>query len=322
MMTSSFKTLDRRLCVAPMMDWTDRHCRFFHRLLSPNAVLYTEMVHANAVIHGDADRHLKFNAAEHPVALQWGGIDAADLAKATHIANAYGYDEINLNCGCPSDRVQSGQFGACLMDSPEAVAAAVAAMQAVTDKPVTVKTRLGIDDKDSYDYLANFVHVVHEQGGCNVFILHARKAWLKGLSPKENRTIPALDWDRVHRIKQDFPQLEIIINGGFETTDDIVNQLAGVDGVMVGRCAYHVPYDLAVWQNALWGTPMPTRASIVTAMLDYMQAELNNGNHLKRITRHMMGLYHGQPLSKAWKHALHAASQSNGVEPLRMFADA
>ncbi len=313
--------MDRRLCVAPMMDWTDRHCRFFHRLLSPHTVLYTEMVHANAVIHGDADRHLRFSPQEHPIALQWGGINANDLAKATQIANAYNYDEINLNCGCPSDRVQSGQFGVCLMDEPGKVAEAIAAMQAVTSASVTVKTRLGIDDKDSYDYLAHFVRTVHEQGGCNVFILHARKAWLKGLSPKENRTVPALDWSRVHRIKQDFPHLQVIINGGFEETDDILPQLDVVDGVMIGRRAYQVPYDLSVWDNALYGTALPSRSHIVRAMCVYMQAELNDGNHLKRITRHMMGLYHGQPLSKTWKHALHAASQTNTLSALQPFAD-
>lgn len=312
--------LDRTLSVAPMMDWTDRHCRFFHRLLSPHAVLYTEMVHANAVIHGDSHRHLRFSQQEHPIALQWGGIDAQDLAKATDIANAYQYDEINLNCGCPSDRVQSGQFGACLMDEPEKVAAAVKAMQAVTSAPVTVKTRLGIDDKDSYDYLYRFVQIVHEQGGCTMFILHARKAWLKGLSPKENRTVPELNWDRVHKIKQDFPHLQIVINGGFENTTDIVVQLAHVDGVMVGRRAYHVPYDLAVWDEALYGTPLPKRADIVKAMCAYMQSELDDGNHLKRITRHLMGLYHGQPLSKAWKHALHDAAQTNALDPLKPFA--
>lgn len=313
--------LDRKLSVAPMMDWTDRHCRFFHRLLSPHAVLYTEMVHANAVIHGDAHRHLRFSKQEHPIALQWGGIDANDLARATEIANTYHYDEINLNCGCPSDRVQSGQFGACLMDEPEKVAAAVKAMQAVTKAPVTVKTRLGIDDKDSYEYLYRFVQIVHEQGGCNMFILHARKAWLKGLSPKENRSIPELNWERVHKIKQDFPQLEIVINGGFEKTDDILAQLDHVDGVMIGRRAYHVPYDLAVWEEALYGTPLPKRADIVKAMCDYMQSELDDGNHLKRITRHMMGLYHGQPLSKAWKHALHEAAQTNALAPLQPFAE-
>lgn len=307
-----------------MMDWTDRHCRYFHRLLAPDALLYTEMVHANAVIHGDADRHLKFSPQEHPVALQWGGIDAAALAQATRIANTYGYDEINLNCGCPSERVQSGRFGACLMDSPTEVGEAVAAMRAVTDKPVTVKTRLGIDDRDSYEYLAHFVGTVAETGGCDTFILHARKAWLKGLSPKENRTVPALDWDRVHRIKRDFPQLQIVINGGFETTEDILAQLnvvdgAALDGVMVGRRAYHVPYDLAVWQQAIYGTALPDRAMIVAAMCDYMERELQNGNHLKRITRHMMGLYHGQKLSKAWKHALHDAAQTNALKPLQPF---
>jgi tRNA-dihydrouridine synthase A len=314
-------SLDRRLCVAPMMDWTDRHCRYFHRLLSPHAVLYTEMVHANAVIHGDAHRHLRFDKAEHPIALQWGGIDAADLAKATQIAQHYAYDEINLNCGCPSDRVQKGQFGACLMEEPERVAEAVAAMQEVTNIPVTVKTRLGIDDKDDYEFLARFVDIVHSQGGCNVFVLHARKAWLKGLSPKENRSIPPLDWDRVHQIKRDFPQMEIIINGGFEFVDDIMAQYHHVDGVMIGRRAYHVPYDLAVWEEAVYGTALPNRADIVKAMCAYMERELEDGNHLKRITRHMMGLYHGQPLSKAWKHALHDAAQSNSLEPLKPFAE-
>jgi tRNA-dihydrouridine synthase A len=312
---------DRRLSVAPMMDWTDRHCRFFHRLLGPHVLLYTEMVHANAIIHGDAERHLKFSPQEHPVALQLGGSDPIALAKAITVANQFGYDEYNLNCGCPSDRVQSGQFGACLMDEPAQVADCIAAMQSVTARPVTVKTRLGIDDHDSYDFLVKFITTVYERGGCDVFYLHARKAWLKGLSPKENRSIPALDWQRVYQIKKDFPHLQILINGGFETLPDILAQYDHVDGVMVGRRAYHVPYDLALWEEALYGTPLPTRAEIVQQMIYYIESEQHNDVFAKHVTRHMMGLYHAQSLSTAWKHALHAAAQGNSVEPLRVFAE-
>jgi tRNA-dihydrouridine synthase A len=311
--------LDRRLSVAPMMDWTDRHCRYFHRLLSPHALLYTEMVHANAIIHGDADRHLKYSPQEHPVALQLGGSEPEILAKAIRIADAYGYDEYNLNCGCPSDRVQSGQFGACLMDEPARVADCIAAMQEATQKPVTVKTRLGIDDRDSYKFLTQFIETIHDRSGCTIFYLHARKAWLKGLSPKENRSVPPLDWERVQRIKKDYPHFTIITNGGFEHTDDILEQFNHVDGVMIGRRAYHVPYDLAEWDHRIYGTALPERADIVRQMMDYIDLIKTQGSSAKHVTRHMMGLFHAQPLSTVWKHALHDAAQNNSAEPLQKF---
>lgn len=314
--------LDRRLSVAPMMDWTDRHCRYFHRLLSPHAVLFTEMVHANAILHGDVGRHLGYSTEEHPIALQFGGSDPDLLARAVKIADTFGYDEYNLNCGCPSDRVQSGQFGACLMDEPSRVGDCMAAMRDATDKPVTVKTRLGIDDRDSYEFLTRFIETVHAKSGCTVFYLHARKAWLKGLSPKENRTVPELNWDRVHQIKRDYPQFEILINGGFEKTEDILAQFGPTDGVMIGRRAYHVPYDLAVWDNAVYGTPLPSRAHIVGQMIDYIERITVGTTQAKHVTRHMMGLFHAQPLSTAWKHALHDAAQKNSPDPLMIFAQA
>ncbi|HEY1096309.1 MAG TPA: tRNA dihydrouridine(20/20a) synthase DusA [Alphaproteobacteria bacterium] len=313
--------IDRRLSVAPMMDWTDRHCRFFHRLLSPHVFLYTEMVHANAIIHGDAQRHLQFSPQEHKLALQLGGSDPEMLARAINIADTFHYDEYNLNCGCPSDRVQSGQFGACLMDEPDRVADCIAAMQDATTKPVTVKTRLGIDDRDSYEFLVKFITTIHERSGCSIFYLHARKAWLKGLSPKENRTIPALDWERVYQVKKDFPHFEIIINGGFEKTDEIMAQFDHVDGVMIGRRAYHVPYDLAHWEQALYGTALPSRADIVKQMIAYIEREQAKDVFAKHVTRHMMGLFHAQPLATAWKHALHDAAQTNSTAPLELFAE-
>ncbi|MDB5478156.1 MAG: yjbN [Alphaproteobacteria bacterium] len=319
-------SVDRRISVAPMMDWTDRHCRFFHRLLSPNALLYSEMIHANAIVLGDARRHLYFRAEEHPVALQLGGIDSVALAKAARIGQEFGYNEINLNCGCPSDRVQAGAFGACLMAEPLRVAQAVAAMRDVVQIPVTVKTRIGIDNQDSYEFLCDFIETVHEKGGCDVFILHARKAWLKGLSPKENREKPPLDWTRVHQIKRDYPQLEIIINGGFENMADIGAQFAHVNGVMIGRKAYHEPYFLAEMERAVFASmeaaQMPhhlSRETIVAQMLAYMREEQAKDIYLKNITRHMLGLYHAQPVSKKWKNALMDAAKENSVRAIEDF---
>lgn len=308
--------LSRKFSVAPMMDWTDRHCRFFHRLLSPNALLYSEMIHSNAITQGDADRHLSFRAEEQPVALQLGGIDPVHLAEAAKRGEAYGYREINLNCGCPSDRVQAGAFGACLMAEPQKVAQAVAAMKETVAIPVTVKTRIGIDEQDSYDFLCEFIETVHDKGGCDVFILHARKAWLKGLSPKENRSKPPLDWSRPHRIKQDYPHLEILTNGGFETIPDITEQFAHVDGVMIGRKAYHEPWFLTELENALYATPIPERETVVEAMIAYMRDEQSRDIWLKHITRHMLGLYHARPQSKKWKHALMQAAKENDVQPI------
>jgi tRNA-dihydrouridine synthase A len=312
---------DRHISIAPMMDWTDRHCRFFHRLLSPHAFLYTEMIHANAIVRGDAHHHLYFRPEEGDVALQLGGIDALALAEAARAGEEYGYAEINLNCGCPSDRVQAGEFGACLMETPERVADAVAAMKSAVGIPVTVKTRLGIDDKESYEFLHDFVRIVHERGGCDVFILHARKAWLKGLSPKENREKPPLDWNRPHRIKQDFPQLEIITNGGFETVTDIAAQFDAVDGVMIGRKAYHEPYFLTELETAIFkNTDIPSRQAIAAQMVEYIEEEKSNGTETKRITKHLFGLLHGQKNSKAWKHALMQTAQDNDPAPLKDFA--
>lgn len=312
-------TLDRTISVAPMMDWTDRHCRYFHRLLSPHALLYSEMIHANAITKGDAPRHLSFSEAEQPVALQLGGIDAHDLAEAAKIAEGYGYKEINLNCGCPSDRVQAGAFGACLMNEPENVARAVAAMREAVSIPVTVKTRIGIDNLDSYEFLCRFIKTVRDQGGCDVFILHARKAWLKGLSPKENRSIPELNWERVHQIKRDYPELEILTNGGFTTLDDIAAQFDYVDGVMVGRKAYHEPYFLAEMEERFFNVALPSREAIAEQMLDYMHQAQEQDIWLKHITRHMLGLYHATRVSKRWKHALMDAAAKNDTAPISAF---
>lgn len=313
-------TLDRRISVAPMMDWTDRHCRYFHRLLSPNALLYSEMIHSNAITQGDANRHLFFRTEEQPVALQFGGIDPHHLAMAAKRAEEFGYKEINLNCGCPSDRVQAGAFGACLMAEPAKVAEAVAAMRDAVSIPVTVKTRIGIDNQDSYEFLCEFIETVHEKGGCDVFILHARKAWLKGLSPKENRSKPPLDWSRPHRIKQDYPHLEILTNGGFETIADIQEQFDHVDGVMVGRKAYHEPYFLTEMEQGVLNNPhAPTREEIAERMIAYIQSEQAKDVWAKHITRHMLGLYHAQRQSKKWKQALMEAAKLNSTKPIEDF---
>jgi tRNA-dihydrouridine synthase A len=243
--------LDRRLSVAPMLDWTDRHCRHFHRLLSQHALLYTEMVTTGALLHGDVARHLRFHESEHPVALQLGGSEPEDLARAARLGQQWGYDEINLNCGCPSERVQRGAFGACLMAEPTVVADGVKAMLDVVDIPVTVKHRIGIDRVERYDFVRDFVGTVAD-AGCSVFIVHARNAWLQGLSPKENRDIPPLRYELVHRLKQDFPQLSISINGGITTDAQVREQLARLDGVMIGREAYHNPWWLASWDASYW----------------------------------------------------------------------
>lgn len=315
--------LNRKISIAPMMDWTDRHCRFFHRVLSPNALLYSEMIHYNAITLGNVDRNLFFREEEHPVAVQLGGIEVAPLVQAAKIAEEYGYKEINLNCGCPSDRVQAGAFGACLMAEPIKVAAAVAAMKDAVNIPVTVKTRIGIDEQDSYEFLCEFIETVHKQGGCDVFILHARKAWLKGLSPKENRSKPPLNWDRVHQIKRDYPHLEILTNGGFETLEDIHEQFNHVDGVMIGRKAYHEPYFLAEVEQSMFNNEnVLSREEVVVKMIDYMRDEQEKRDlWLKHVTRHMLGLYHAQPRSKKWKHALMDAAKLNSVAPLEAFLE-
>ena len=292
-----------QLCVAPMMDWTDRHCRYFHRLLSPHARLYTEMVTAQAVIHGDRERLLGFGASEHPVALQLGGSEPAELVEAARIGEGFGYDEINLNVGCPSDRVQSGRFGACLMREPELVAECFAAMRAAESIPVTVKCRIGVDDQDEDADLDRFVDQI-EAAGCTVLVVHARKAWLQGLSPKENRDVPPLNYARVHRLKRDRPQLTIVINGGIDRVDDCLVHLEHVDGVMLGRTAYHEPYRLAELEHALYGAALPAREDVVAALRPYVEAHLARGDRLQHISRHVLGLFQGLPGARAWRRHL------------------
>lgn len=294
---------DWRLSVAPMMDWTDRHCRYFHRLLSRRARLYTEMVTTGALLHGDVPRHLDFDEAEHPVALQLGGSEPADLAHCARLGAQWGYDEINLNCGCPSERVQRGAFGACLMAEPALVADCVKAMRDAVDVPVTVKHRIGIDKGESYGFVRDFVGTV-AQAGCGVFIVHARNAWLKGLSPKENREVPPLRYELVHRLKQDFPQLVVAINGGITNDEMVREQLRELDGVMVGREAYHHPWWLARWDALHYGEPASTlqREEVEERMVGYMEREhAARGTPWHSIARHMMGLYNGLPGARRWR---------------------
>ena len=294
---------EHRLCVAPMMDWTDRHCRYFHRLLAPNAWLYTEMVTAGAVLHGDRERLLAFNPEEHPVSLQLGGSDPADLAASAMIAEEFGYDEINLNVGCPSDRVQKGRFGACLMLEPELVRDCLAAMREAVEIPVSMKCRLGVDDHYSYGYFRDFVATVVESGVVTV-IAHARKAWLSGLSPKKNREVPELEYHWVHRLMQELPGLEIVINGGIDSLQAVRAQLGCVDGVMLGRSAYQEPWLLARCQQALWGGAPVDRAAVVEALSDYLARQVANGVPAKHVTRHVLGLFHGQPGARHWRRYL------------------
>ena len=292
-----------RLSVAPMMDWTDRHCRYFHRLLSRHALLYTEMVTTGALVHGDVERHLRFNADEHPVALQLGGSEPSDLAHCANLGEQWGYNEINLNCGCPSERVQRGSFGACLMAEPQLVADCVKAMADSVSIPVTVKHRIGIDKSESYEFVRDFVGTV-SQAGCNTFIVHARNAWLKGLSPKENREVPPLNYQMVYRLKKDFPELTIAINGGITSNVQIANELAHVDGVMIGREAYHNPWVIANWDESFFGAAVSTvtRESIEEKMCDYMAAQFaTHGTPWSAIARHMLGLRHGMAGSRRWR---------------------
>ena len=286
-----------------MMDWSDRHCRYLHRLLSEHALLYTEMVTTGALIHGDVGRHLRFNAEEHPVALQLGGSEPADLAQCARLGEQWGYAEINLNCGCPSERVQRGAFGACLMAEPTLVADCVKAMVDVVSVPVTVKHRIGIDKGESYGFVRDFVGTVSE-AGCKTFIVHARNAWLKGLSPKENREVPPLRYEHVHRLKQEFPRLTICVNGGITTGDQVAGQLRELDGVMIGREAYHNPWWLASWDEAFFGgaTRELSRESVEEQMVDYMSREAAaHGTSFSSIARHMLGLRHGLPGARRWR---------------------
>ena len=299
-----------------MMDWTDRHCRFMHRLMSANTLLYTEMVTAPAVIHGDRDRLLGVDAAEHPVALQLGGSDPAQLAQATEVATEYGYDEVNLNCGCPSDRVQSGSFGAVLMEDPKKVADCVRAMRDATDLPVTVKCRIGVDDQEPKDILPDFLAQV-SAAGVDRFTIHARKAWLQGLSPKENRDVPPLDYDLVHEMKGLFPHLHLSINGGITTLDEAVAFLAaGLDGVMIGRSAYHTPADILLDadRRIYGGANDRTAEDIVHLMVPYIEQHLSNGGRLQQVTRHMLGLFQGRPGARMWRRHLSENVHRDGAD--------
>ena len=336
------------ISIAPMMDWTDRHCRYLHRLIAPSLTLYTEMVTTGALLFGDVDRHLRFDEAEHPVVLQLGGSDPEALAKSAKLGEEYGYDEINLNCGCPSNRVQSGSFGACLMKEPNLVATCIKAMQDVVSIPVTVKCRIGIDDSEDYIFLRNFVETVSSKGGCKTFIIHARKAWLKGLSPKENREIPPLQYDIVHKIKEEFPHLNIQINGGFKTLEDISSiirhpshstchscesrdliegqtrflptqekQGVSLNGVMIGREAYQNPWFLRTLEEEFHGTKgLLSAEDVALAMIPYMQKQQEKyETPIKAMTRHMTGLFQGQPGARAWRQYLSTQAHLDTATP-------
>jgi tRNA-dihydrouridine synthase A len=308
-----------KFCVAPMMEWTDRHCRYFLRLLSRRTFLYTEMVTAEAILHGDRERVLGFSRAEHPVGLQLGGSDPDIIAAASRIGADYGYDEINLNIGCPSDRVQSGRFGACLMAEPDLVAECVAAMGEASALPITVKCRIGIDDQDAEDSLDRFIDSV-AQAGATTFIVHARKAWLKGLSPKENRDVPPLDYERVYRLKARRPDLAIVINGGIGSLGEAAAHLAHVDGAMLGRASYADPYLLASVDRDLFGTEEEqlSRAEVLDQFVPYVADELARGARLNQMTRHILGLFHGQPRARAFRRYLaeNAHLDGAGIEVL------
>jgi tRNA-dihydrouridine synthase A len=303
---------DLRLCVAPMMDWTDRHCRYFHRLLSPHARLYTEMVTSAALVRGGQLRLLEHSQQEHPVALQLGGSEPAELAQAARLGAQAGYDEINLNVGCPSDRVQSGRFGACLMREPELVGECVRAMRAAVAVPVTVKCRIGVDEQDDYADLQRFTETMLA-AGVQVLVVHARKAWLKGLSPKENREVPPLNYERVYRLKREFPALVVVINGGITSVEAVQAHLAQVDGVMLGRAAYHDPYLLAQLEAVLYGTPLPARETVLAQLRPYVEAELRRGTAFKHISRHLLGLYQGEPGARGFRRVLSEGAHLPGA---------
>ncbi|WP_373236552.1 tRNA dihydrouridine(20/20a) synthase DusA [Cohaesibacter celericrescens] len=303
-MKEQYKSMAKVFSVAPMMEWTDRHCRYFHRQLSKQALLYTEMVTTGAVIHGDRDHLIGFDDTEHPVALQLGGSDPQALAEATHICADWGYDEINLNVGCPSDRVQSGRFGACLMAEPDLVARCVEAMKAVCDIPVTVKCRIGIDEQDEEQALDTLVDQVLSVG-CDGLTVHARKAWLQGLSPKENRDIPPLNYDRVYRLKQRLPHVHIAINGGITGLDAAQTHYEHVDGVMMGRSAYHNPALLADVDRELFGADQsPDLFDVARAMIPYIDAHVERGGRVNQVARHMLGLFQSRPGAKRWRQIL------------------
>jgi len=306
--------LDHRISVAPMMDRTDRHDRYFLRQITRRALLYTEMVATGEVLYGDTERCLAFHPKEHPLALQLGGSEPVELANAARLGEGFGYDEINLNVGCPSDRVQKGRFGACLMTEPERVGEGLRAMGEAVTVPVTVKTRIGVDENDNYDFLARFVEVV-ASAGCRAVIVHARKAYLKGLSPKENRSVPPLRYEVVYRLKADFPDLEIVLNGGIETLDAAEAHLSRVDGAMIGRAAYQNPYMLAGIDQRFFGVTEPpaSREAVMEAMLPYLATEITKGVPLSRMTRHLFGLFTGVPGARAWRQHLSEHATLPGV---------
>ncbi len=304
-----------RLSVAPMMEWTDRFCRNFHRQLAPDARLYTEMVTTGALLHGDVQRHLRFEAAEHPIALQLGGSDPEALARCAELGEQYGYDEINLNCGCPSDRVQTGCFGAVLMKDAPLVAECIRAMRSATSKPVTIKHRIGVDDLEGYDFLTSFVQTIAD-AGCETFVVHARKAWLSGLSPKENREVPPLNYPMVYQLKKDFPQLNIVINGGITELDDTEAHLQHVDGVMIGREAYENPFFLARLQAVLFDgeeEPLLDRTAYLEQYLPFIESELAAGTPLGRITRHILGLFRHQAGGRVFRRLISEKAHRAGA---------
>lgn len=304
--------LNRKICVAPMMDWTDQYDRYFLRLVAPHVFLYTEMVTTGALIHGDAHRFLNFHPCEHPVALQIGGSDPNALAHCAKLAEKYGYDEINLNVGCPSSRVQSGKFGACLMKVPGLVAECILAMKRVVTIPVTIKCRIGVDQDDSYEFLHHFIEK-NAAAGCQVFIIHARKAWLNGLSPKQNREIPPLQYNIVHKIKKDFPELNIIINGGMTSLGQVQTHLQHVDGVMIGREAYTNPYFLAEIEREIFNTSIKSRSEIIEQFIPYVEKKLQEGVRLASMTRHILGLYQGEKGARMWRRYLSENANKNGA---------
>jgi tRNA-dihydrouridine synthase A len=314
--------IDRRLSIAPMLDWTDRYCRYFLRLISRHTLLYTEMVTTGAILHGERARFLDFDPSEHPVALQLGGSEPDDLARCAKLGEQWGYDEINLNVGCPSDRVQSGSFGACLMLTPNTVADGVKAMRDAVDIAVTVKHRIGVDEQDSYEALCNFVGSVAE-AGCTTFIVHARKAWLQGLSPKENREIPPLSYETVHQLKRDFPSLTFVLNGGITSLTQVEQQLSQVDGVMIGREAYHNPWILAQADRRIFADPVPSpdRQEIIQRLLPFVDRTLSEGVPLNRITRHILGLFHGCPGARRFRRVLSEGAHLPGADS-RLIAQA
>jgi tRNA-dihydrouridine synthase A len=313
-------TLNRRFTAAPMMDWSDSHCRNFWRLLTKEAVFYSEMITTGAIIYGDRKRYLDFNAREHPLALQLGGSDPKALAECARIAEDWGYNEVNLNCGCPSDRVQNNMIGACLMAEPNLVAECISAMQSAVKIPVTVKHRIGIDDMEDYAGLVNFVSTL-ANAGCKTFIVHARKAWLKGLSPKENREVPPLQYDKVVQLKKDYPHLEIIINGGITNLEQSLCLLKSVDGVMLGREIYTNPYLLAEVDQKIYASrrPIPSREEVIQGFIEYAEEKIREGVRLSYMTRHILGLYHGTPGARKFRRVIseHAHKSGAGIDIIK-----